>query len=211
MAVTDANLSQYMASAGAVVALVSPLHGAILGVGAGMMGVCGNYRQAVANDPPRDDFGEVWVSGAVLDENALPAEEPSRTLVRFAAHQMLVMDALYALLRSLEGHDGAVNAQDFDAADVQADAVRQNANLAADLQETLISIGRDMNETIAGLRADGPGFDAWPSTRSSNSIRRHGVSRQRALGRVCRRSPTLSGARQTTCWSRLILSRHTRS
>ena len=57
---------------------------------------------------------------------------------------MLVMDALYALLRSLERHDGAVNAEDFDAAAAQADAARQNANLLADLQDSLISISRDM-------------------------------------------------------------------
>lgn len=160
MAITDANYSQHFAPTASVVALVSPLHAAILAIGAGMMGVCGNYRQAVANDPPTDDFAEVWVSGAVLDEEALPAEEPSHTLVRFAAHHMLVMDALYALLRSLERHDGAVNAEDFDAAAAQADAARQNANLLADLQDSLISISRDMNEAITGLRANAPGFDA---------------------------------------------------
>ncbi|WP_046866635.1 hypothetical protein [Microvirga massiliensis] len=158
MAITDANYSQYFAAAAGVVALVSPVHAAILGIGAGMMGVCGNYRQTVANDPPRDDFAEVWVSGAVLDEQLLPSEEPARTLVRFAAHHMLVMDALYALLRSLERLDGAVNAQDLDAAAAQADAAGQNANLLANLQDSLISISRDMNEATTQLRANAPGF-----------------------------------------------------
>lgn len=48
MAITDANISQYLAGAAAVVAVFSPPHGAVLAVGAAAMGVCGNYRQSVA-------------------------------------------------------------------------------------------------------------------------------------------------------------------
>jgi hypothetical protein len=160
MAIMDANLSQYMAATAAVVAVLSAPHGIVLAVGAAVLGVCGNYRQAVANDPPRDDFDQVWVTGASFDDALVPEDERMASIHRFAANQIMLTDAIYALLRSLERHDGAMNTEDTDAATAQADAARQNAERAAELQEILSSLAPSMNEVISSLRADAPDFDS---------------------------------------------------
>jgi hypothetical protein len=160
MAITDANLSQYMAATAAVVAVISAPHGVVLAFGSAMLGVCGNYRQAVANDPPRDDFDQVWVTGASLDDSLVPEDERMASIHRFAANLIMLTDAIYSLLRSLERHDGAVNAEEMDAATAQADAARQNAERAAELQDILSSLAPNMNEVISSLRADGPGFNS---------------------------------------------------
>jgi hypothetical protein len=60
------------------------------------------------------------VSGASLDGTLVPNEEPMASIHPFAAHQMMLSDALYALLRSLDRHEGAVNGEDVDAAAAQA-------------------------------------------------------------------------------------------
>lgn len=160
MAITDANLSQLMAAGAAAVTFVSPPHTAVLALGAALMGLCGNYRQEIANDPPRDDFDEVWVSTATLDESLLQTEERLNTCQRFAATQMMLSDALLALLRALERHDGAVNAGNSEAAAQQAAAARQNADKVNDLQASLSVLGASMNEAIASLRQGAPSFDA---------------------------------------------------
>ncbi|MFG2669041.1 hypothetical protein ACGFY6_32980 [Streptomyces sp. NPDC048387] len=66
MSVTDNNLAAVLAGAAAPVALASPPHAAVLGVGSAAMWICANYRQSVANDPSRDDFDVVWVTSRVL-------------------------------------------------------------------------------------------------------------------------------------------------
>ena len=154
MAILDANLSQYLAAAAAVVSLASPAHGAALAVGAAMMGVCGNYRQAVANDPPRDDFDQIQVSQARLNEALLPADEPQRSLHLFAAHQMLIADAFYGLLRSLERHDGAMAAGAVDAAAMQADAARQNADMAVAAHGSVAALVPVLNDSVGSLMGD---------------------------------------------------------
>jgi len=154
MAITDANVSQYLAAAAAVATLASPLYTAILAVGAAAMGVCGNYRQAVANDPPRDDFDQVLVTQGILDENLVPTDEPLGTLHRFAAYQLMLSDALYLLLRSLERYDGAISADNLDAANIQADAAQQNAESAAALQDNLILLAPLVNQAWDSLRAE---------------------------------------------------------
>lgn len=159
MAITDANISQWFAGAAAVVALISPPHAAVLGLGAAAMGVCGNYRQAVANDPPRDDYQEVSITGAIVDEAAFPEDEPLRTVYRFAAHQIVLTDALYGLLISLERYDGAENNGDFEAVATQVSAIQQNAGRAADLQDNLANLAESIGPIIQSLR-QGMGFDS---------------------------------------------------
>jgi hypothetical protein len=127
-ALTDNNIAAGLGVAAAAASFVSPPHAAVLGIGSGLFWLCANYRQAIANDPPRDDFGEVWVTRAFLDEAQLPGEEDrERLFYRFDALQLLVCDGLYALLRSIERYDGAIAAGDLEAANNQAEAVRQNA------------------------------------------------------------------------------------
>src|SRR5690349_345191 len=62
------------------------------GVASGVSWLVANYYQRIANDPPRDDFDQVWESGADLDENQMPADEPAATLHRFAARALLTAD-----------------------------------------------------------------------------------------------------------------------
>src|SRR5450755_1793770 len=89
--------------------------GVASGVGAGAaLGVCsfgawfvGNRYQRLANDPPRDDFDQVTISAATLDEGALPAAEPDATVTRVAAQQIILADAVSCLVTSLERFDGA--------------------------------------------------------------------------------------------------------
>jgi len=158
MAITDANISQYLAGAAAVVALVSPPHGAVLAVGAAAMGVCGNYRQSVANDPPRDDYGETWVTEASFNADAIDDDENGATIQRFVGQVLLINDAHYALLRSMERYDGAVAAGDTEAASNQAAAARDNARVAADLQEGFGPLAQAVDEAIASLRPANASF-----------------------------------------------------
>ncbi|GAA1519350.1 hypothetical protein GCM10009827_038340 [Dactylosporangium maewongense] len=161
-ALTDNNLAAGLAVAGGVVSFVSPAHGIVLGIGSGLFWLCANYRQAIANDPPRDDFTEVWISGAHVDEGQLPGEDSrERLFYRFNAQQLLVCDGLYALLWSLERYDGAAAAGDPDAAASQAEAVRQNAEIVAAHQDALASLVSEVNQAWAVLR-DELGLD-WNS------------------------------------------------
>src|SRR5215213_7169863 len=99
-AVFDNNL----AAASGIVAVVVPVSAFRLafGVGSGAFWLLANYRQSVANDPPRDDFDQVWESDADLDESQVPASEPDATLHRFAARALLASDANYALYIAME-------------------------------------------------------------------------------------------------------------
>jgi hypothetical protein len=87
---------------------------------------------AYALDPPRDDFDEVSESGATFREDLVTDEEPFASLHRFAGRGLVLADALAALVRSLERYDGAIAAEDADAASTQAAAVQTNAISAAD-------------------------------------------------------------------------------
>ncbi|MEU0936946.1 MULTISPECIES: hypothetical protein [unclassified Embleya] len=127
-------------------------------VGAGLFRLLASYRQSVANDPSRDDFDQVWISAAEVDESALPADEPVRSLHRAGAHVLVLSDQLWALLTAMERHEGAVGAGDTNAADTQADAVRRNANACASTQDALAGFGSDLNNIWATVHATN-GFD----------------------------------------------------
>ena len=159
MAIADANVSQWLAGAAAVVALFSAPHAAVLGVGAAAMGVCGNYRQAVANDPAREDFDQVWITEASYDESTIIGDEALVSIQRFVGQVFLIQDALYALLCTLERLDGALVAENEEAASLQADAARQNAKILADLQENRWPLAEGLLQVVASLR-QGTGFDA---------------------------------------------------
>ncbi|MEV7571317.1 hypothetical protein [Streptomyces tanashiensis] len=120
--------------------------GATLAVGSFAAWLVGNRYQRIANDPPRDDFDQVTESFARLLEDAVPAEEPHATVHRLAANQVLLCDALAAMLMSLERFDGAVMAGDADAANRQAEAVHLNAQTAADLQDTITALAGTVNQ-----------------------------------------------------------------
>lgn len=127
-------------------ALVGVGVGATLAVGSFAAWLIGNRYQRIANDPPRDDFDQVTESFARLIEDMVPVEEPQATVHRLAANQMLLGDALSAMLVSLERFDGAVQAGDADAANRQAEAVRHNALTAADLQNTIAVLAGTVNQ-----------------------------------------------------------------
>src|SRR5262245_15962515 len=82
-----------VAAAGATTGLGAPAGlfvGGVLGVGSFLAWGIGNRYQRLANDPPRDDFDQVTISGAQLDEGALPATEPQATFVKYAANQLIL-------------------------------------------------------------------------------------------------------------------------
>ena len=145
-----------LGAGGAVVALagVASGVGALAGVGVGaVLAVCsfgawwvGNRYQRLANDPPRDDFDQVTVSTAAVVEEALPADEPDATASRMAAEQLVLADAVAALVTSLERYDGASQAGDQAAADSQADAVAQNAAAVEASHGRLADIAAALNE-----------------------------------------------------------------
>lgn len=119
--------------------------GATLAVGSFAAWLIGNRYQRIANDPPRDDFDQVTESFARLLEDFVPAEEPHAMVHRLAANQVLLCDALSAMLVSLERFDGALLAGDTDAANRQAEAVHLNAQTAADLQDTTVGLAATVN------------------------------------------------------------------
>ncbi len=142
--------------------------GAFAGVGiGGTLAVCsfgawliGNRYQRIANDPPRDDVDQVTESVALLLEEAVPVDEPQATVHRLAANQLLLGDALSAMLVSLERFDGAVAGGDDDAANIQAEAVRHNAQTAADLQETITALAITINQLWVDNQDNLPWEDA---------------------------------------------------
>ncbi|NUT02070.1 MAG: hypothetical protein HOV76_01220 [Hamadaea sp.] len=120
--------------------------GATLAVGSFTAWLIGNRYQRIANDPPREDFDQVTESFARLLEDFVPVDEPDATVYRLAANQILLGDALNAMLVSLERFDGAVLGGDTDAANRQAEAVQHNAQTAADLQDTINSLAATVNQ-----------------------------------------------------------------
>lgn len=81
-----------------------------------------------------------------------------RTLSRMGAHLVVLSDQLWALLVALERYDGAVAAQDADAADTQADTVRRNADACAGTQDELAGLASDLNGIWTAIH-DIDGFD----------------------------------------------------
>ncbi len=151
MALTDNNLAAGMATAAGVVAFVSPPHATVLAIGSGLLWLCANYRQSIANDPPRDDFAEPWITSAVIDGASLPEEAREQRIFRFDAELLVVCDGLFALLRSIERFDGAVQAGDVDGANAQAEAARANAEVVASAQEILSELAVEVNEAWVSL------------------------------------------------------------
>src|SRR6516164_9505099 len=145
-ALLDSEIAQVLSAVAALASLFSPPHAAVLGIGSAAMGQCGNYRQSIANDPPRDDFDQVSITQARVNEDLVPVDEPKRTFYLFAAQHLILSDALFALLLSLERYDGAVNANNLDAASSQADAARQNAAAAVSIQESLPPLVHALND-----------------------------------------------------------------
>lgn len=145
-----------LGAAGAVVVVggVASGVGALAGVGVGAaLGVCsfgawlvGNRYQRLANDPPRNDFDQVTTSAAFVVEEELPADAPDSVVARFAAQQLVLTDALAALVTSIERCDGADAAQDGNSASTQADAVTGNAQAAVAAQDALVSLAEQVNE-----------------------------------------------------------------
>jgi hypothetical protein len=156
-ALLDNNIAASLVVAGGLVSFVSPAHGISLGIGSGLFWLCANYRQSIANDPARDDFDQVWVTSANLDEDLLPgSDEQERAVNRFDAQVLLVCDGLYAVLRSLERFDGATAAGSDAGVAAQLDAIAQNAAATADRQDTLLALADDVNQVWAAHRdADG--------------------------------------------------------
>jgi len=117
--------------------------GALAGVGAGVaLGVCsfgawwvGNRYQRLANDPPRTDFDVVTVSAAAFYGGGQSTTDPAAAASLLASQQIVLADALAALVTSIERYDGALAAGDTGAAQSQANAVRQNATAAQSAQQ----------------------------------------------------------------------------
>jgi hypothetical protein len=167
MANMDQVASGVCTTVGGVLAFVGAApQAAAFAVGAGLFRLLASYRQSVANDPPRDDFDQVWVSSAQLDESALPADEPVRTLSRMSAQLLVLSDQSWALLVAMERHEGAVAAGNADAANTQADAVSQNANACAATQDSLGGLASDVNGIWTTIR-NTDGFD-WHSVSVSD-------------------------------------------
>ncbi len=150
-ALTCAKASGVLAVVGGIMSILPhdqlKAAGRLASVSAAMIGLVGTYYFVVAADPPRDDFDQVWITGATIDDASVPTEEPLRSFHLLAARHMQLSDACYALLVALERHDGAIAAGDFNAAGVQADAVSQNANACIELQDTIRDSILTINET----------------------------------------------------------------
>src|SRR3954451_16687757 len=122
-----------LGAAGAVVVVggVASGVGAMAGVGVGAaLAVCsfgawfiGNRYQRLSHDPPRDDFDQTSISAAFVVDDELPPDAPDSVVARFAAQQLVLGDALAALVTSIERYDGAQTAEDAESASTQADAV----------------------------------------------------------------------------------------
>ncbi|MBR1274258.1 hypothetical protein [Bradyrhizobium sp. AUGA SZCCT0283] len=157
-ALTCAKASGVLAVAGGIMSILPndqlKAAGRVASISAAMIGLLGSYYFVVAADPPRDDFDEVWITGATIDDASVPTEEPVRSLHLLAARHMQLSDACYALLTALERHDGAIAASDFNAAGVQADAVRQNANVCIELQDSIRGSMFTINETWNAVKQD---------------------------------------------------------
>ena len=127
--------------------------GAFAGVGIGVtLAVCsfgawwvGNRYQRLANDPPRTDFATVTVSAAALKAAGQSTTDVAAAATLLASQQIILADALDALVTSIERYDGAVAAGDTDAAQKQADAARQNAAAAKGAQQAIGDLAATLN------------------------------------------------------------------
>lgn len=165
-AVAANDAAAVLGAAGTVVVVggVASGVGALAGVGVGgLLAVCsfgawlvGNRYQRLANDPPRPDFDQFTMCTAFLMEEAMPAEEPDATVARVAGQNLILADALSALVDALERFDGALKAGDAASASAQADAAQQNAQAAINAQDALLGLADPLNQ-------------AWDLTRATVS------------------------------------------
>jgi hypothetical protein len=122
------------------------------GIPGGLAVILATYHRSMAQDPPRADFDVVWETEAELNEELLPADEPERTLHRFAAEQLIAMDAVYALWVALERYDGATGAGDADGTERQAQAVGYNGSTAAAHLDSLVALAPSINDLWSSAR-----------------------------------------------------------
>jgi hypothetical protein len=143
VACNDAAVALGIAGVAAAGAGVATGVGAPAGVGVGLLfGAAsfvawwiGNRYQRLANDPPRTDFNIVTVSAAALRAGGQSTTDPATAAQLLGSQQIILADALDALVTSIERYDGALAAVDTDAAQSQADAVRKNATAAKSAQQ----------------------------------------------------------------------------
>lgn len=145
----------------AAAALVATGVGAFAGVGVGaalMLGsfgawYIGNRYQRLANDPPRDDFDVISVTEAtnpfLIDVQS--SVDAATTAVELAVYQLILADALDHLVTALERHDGALMADDDNAAAAQAEAVRRNAAAGVFAQSVVVQSATTLNNFWTGL------------------------------------------------------------
>jgi hypothetical protein len=155
-AVAANDMAVVLGAAGAVVAFagVASGAGALAGVGAGAVLAVGSFGawwignryQRLANDPPRDDFDQFFTSEASIEDSAVSTEEPTATVIRFAAQNFVLADALAALVTALEKHDAALNSGDESAASAQADSVVANSQKVVAATEALSGSASAVNE-----------------------------------------------------------------
>jgi hypothetical protein len=190
--------------------------GALAGVGAGAaLGVCsfgawfvGNRYQRLANDPPRDDFDQVTISAATLDEGALPAAEPDATVTRVAAQQIILADAVSCLVTSLERFDGAQAAGDAGSASTQADAAGQNASAVTAAREALRALADPLNQAWTATR-DTVDWSAGEISQAQRALRETVGDPAQAPGEGLRRVlASVSGLADPELFANLDLESH---
>jgi hypothetical protein len=118
-----------VAAAGAISGAGAPagvMVGAVLGVASFGAWFMANRYQRLANDPPRDDYASQTLSTAAYVENQ-SYDEPICTIRGLSGEYLVFADAMTTLVLSIERYDGAVGAEDSDAAALQAEAVQKNA------------------------------------------------------------------------------------
>jgi hypothetical protein len=119
--------------------------GAVLGVASFGAWFMANRYQRLANDPPRDDYADQTLSTAAYVENQ-SFDEPVSTMRRLSGEYLVFADAMTALVLSIERYDGAVGAQDSDAAALQAEAVQKNAAASSAAIERIKTYAAALND-----------------------------------------------------------------
>jgi hypothetical protein len=165
LAEADRNISQVLATVAAAVSRASPSQATILGVGAALMGLLSDHRLAIAINPGRNDFEKVSIASPDFDPSRLPADPATNALSRFGVQQVLVADALAAVLRALERREAAVNAGNAKAAAAQLEAIGQNGRVAANMQEQLAVLGPVVDDVLDQLMAS-----ATPAAPTLDSV-----------------------------------------
>jgi hypothetical protein len=128
--------------------------GLALGVGSFVAWWIGNRYQELANDPPRDDFGTVTISQAAFTGAGLSTTDWVKAATGLATHQIILGDALGALITSIERCDGAIAAGDVSAAQAQIDAIQQNAAKAKAAQSLVLDFAAALNAAWRQAPAD---------------------------------------------------------